>query len=296
MFNQNGRPVGSVDGAMTSLVSHQARRACASRYMLRGYLKASELTVPEGKVFPVAQVENALEYLQQLGRPVNIRPVAGQLRSQFSTGISTEDQLAYAWESAAEACAALPAVQRQILVERYQLGIDLRIHVVGEEVTAAVVRLPFYVVGDGESDVGKLHEQLVAELDGDPYLQPPAAEGVESFLTCWGKKVSYVPKAGEILPLGETSQAGAREAITVDVLNRVSSGLRDLAVDAVWAFPGLGAASVDLRVRSVEEPDGAVILGVDPAPDISEFRYPTYGQYRRVSTHMINHMVRQAGL
>lgn len=38
----------------------------------------------------------------------------------------------------------------------------------------------------------------------------------------------------------------------------------------------------------------AVVTEVDPAADITEFRYPTYGQYRRVSMDIIRQMVRSA--
>lgn len=294
LFYQSGRLVGSFDRAVTSLVSHQARRACSSRYTLRNYLKASDLPVPEGRVFSVEQVQNAVEYQLQLGAPVTVRPIAGRAPRGFSSGISTDDQLAHAWENVAAACSALPATQRQVLVERHKPGLDLRLYVVGEEVPAAVVRVPFYAVGDGQSTVLELHKNLMDELEAGAYLTPPSSEQTQSLLARWDISASHVPGVGEIVPLSETTSAGPGSAITVDVAHVIAPELKQLAVDAMWALPGLSAAGVDLRVHEVSEPEEAVITGVDPAADFSEFRYPTYGKYRRVSLDIIGHMVQQA--
>lgn len=294
LFHQAGLLVGTFDRSVTSLVSHQARRACSSRYTLRSYLKASGLSVPEGKVFRVAQAVNASEYQRQLSAPVTVRPASVKAATGISTGISTEGAFAVAWQEAVKACASLPALQRQILVERHHPGLDLRLYVVGEDVSAALVRLPYYAVGDGTSTVGELHSRVAEGLNNDPYLLTPSAVQMEEFLAPLGIEASDVPGLGEVVPLSATASAAPGRAITVDVTQSVHRELKHLAADAMWAFPGLSAAGVDLRVRGVEDPEGAVIIGVDPAADISEFRYPTYGQYRRVSMDIIGHMVRQA--
>lgn len=294
LFYHSGTVVGSFDSMVTSLVSHQARKACSSRSLSRSCLKASGLSVPEGKVFPVAHAQNALAYQQQLSTPVTIRPVSGRARRGFSAGILTEDQLAYAWEDAAEACASLPAMQRQVLVEKHSDGLDLRMYVVGETVSAALVRLPFYAVGDGASTLAQLQENLAEEIARDSYLAPPSAEHVEGYLSHWGRSLSHVPETGEVVPLSETTSAQPGHAITVDVTHTVASELKQLAVDAMWAFPGLSASGVDLRVRGTGNAENAAIIDVDPAADISEFRYPTYGKHRRVSVDIIGQMVQQS--
>ncbi|WP_157983939.1 hypothetical protein [Nesterenkonia muleiensis] len=180
-------------------------------------------------------------------------------------------------------------------MEQHKPGLDLRLYVVGEEVPAAVVRLPFYAVGDGQSTLLELHENLMDELEADAYLTPPSAEQTQSLLARWDISASHVPGVGEIVPLSETTSAAPGSAITVDVAQLVAPELKQLAVDAMWAFPGLSAAGVDLRVHDVSEPEDSVITGVDPAADFSEFRYPTYGKYRRVSLDIIRHMVLKAG-
>lgn len=294
LLYQSGKLVGGFDRTLTSLASHQARRACTSRYSQRSYLRASELPIPEGKIFPAEQAQNALEYQQQLGAPTTVRPISGKTQHGFSSGISTDDQLTDAWEVAAEACSTLPATQRQILVEQHHSGLDLRMYVVGEEVVGVVVRLPFYVVGDGESNLAELHERLVTALETDAYLKPPTLDDVQSLLARWDSSPNHTPGNGEVVPLSETAGAAPSRAITVDATHDVAPELKQLAIDAMWAFPGLSASGVDLRVRGIDDPAEAMITDVDPAADFKEFRYPTYGKYRRVSLNIIRHMVQQS--
>lgn len=161
----------------------------------------------------------------------------------------------------------------------------------GEDVAAALVRLPFFLVGDGDSSIGELREQLLADLEADTYLNPSSIKQTDYLLSRRGIDPSQVPNAGEVIILAEAAGSSAGSAITVDVTYAVSADLKQLAIDAMWAFPGLSAAGVDLRVAELGESEGAVVTGVDPATDFSEFRYPTYGKYRRVSMSIIEHMI-----
>lgn len=294
LFYHSGRLIGGSDRSVTTLASHQARKACASRFMLRNYLQASGLPVPTGKTFHVSQVNSAVEFLHQLGGSVTVGPVSSTRQQGHSTGIEDERHFVHAWKFAADSIESLPPAQRQVLVGRHYEGLDLRVYVIGEEVAAALVRVPFYVVGDGDTPLLELVSRLLEAGSADRYLKLPDSDQIAGFLERTGADPSTTPHANEISPISVTSNSAAGEAITVDVTGTIHPQLKQLAVDAMWAFPGLSATGVDLRVAAIDNPTGAVITEVDPAADITEFRYPTYGQYRRVSMDIIRQMVRSA--
>lgn len=175
-------------------------------------------------------------------------------------------------------------------------GLDVRAYVVGEEVVGAVVRLPFYVIGDGASSLEQLHANLMESLERDVFLTPPSVEQLAEFLSEIGGSLDDVPPEGRILPLAAEAGPGAGEAITHDVTRKLKHEAKQLAVDAVWAFPGLVASGVHLRVPDFDEPADAAVVSVDPAMDITEFRYPTYGHGRRISGAIIEQMMRSAGV
>lgn len=293
VFYRGGRLVGSFDRSVTSLTSYQARRACSSRYTLHNYLRASAVPAPQGKTFAPDQAEAAAAYRQALGTPVSVKPVAAQITKGVRSQIRTEQQFATAWEAAADVCASLPSLHRRILVERHQMGIFVRFYVVGEEVVGALARLPFFLVGDGESSLSELHRQLTDSLEKYLYLTPPSAEVCDEYLRFTGRAPEDVPQAGELVVISDVSTARPGEAITVDAAPSVGAELNQLAVDAMWAFPGLSATGVDILTPDLESADGAVVIGVNPAADLSEFRFPTYGQYRRVSVNVIQQMADQ---
>ncbi|WP_147105106.1 hypothetical protein [Nesterenkonia populi] len=166
----------------------------------------------------------------------------------------------------------------------------VRFYVVAEQVVAAVVKLPFFVVGDGKQALVQLAEAEAERRSKCGYLRSVTPEVDETRVTADALTESTVLPHGQAQLLsGEISIKGG--AVAADVLGLLDVDVRNLAVDAMWAFPGLAAAGVDILLPDIRSRENAQVLGVVPDADTTEFRYPAYGQYRRCSLAILDHML-----
>lgn len=168
-------------------------------------------------------------------------------------------------------------------------ALSLRCYVVGEAVVAAVVRVPRHVVGTGEDPLGTLMATAQETWRKNLYQDDPDPDGWVGHLARQGLDEDSVVEEGRVVFLEELGTAPGA-AITVDVLDELGEDLASVAVDAMWAFPGLDVAGVDLRAPRLDSAEGATAVRVDPTCDVREFRYPAYGDDRRVAVSLIDHM------
>lgn len=294
LLTHKGRVIGGIeeDENVTTLVSQQAQRVTQSLLATRKYLRVSDVPTAPAKVFHASQLNTAEKHWEAFGSAVTVRPASSRAHTATTVGITDPALFRSAWARAAEASADLRTLSQQIQVEVHRPALAVRFYLVGERAAAAVVRVPLYVVGDGRSTVGQLVGEERTRRQECKYLgsQFPAVD--DEFLADSGLRLASVPRPGSIQML--TSSAAAPGGITVDVLNRVSSELIELATDAMWAFPGLDATAVDLLAPSLDSAEGAVVAGLDPSAHFAEFLYPTYGTPRRCGIAVLDHMLRAA--
>lgn len=289
MLVHKGRLIGGVEKGMTTLVSYQARRATQSLLATRKYLRASGVATVPGKVFHASQMHAAQSHWEKLGGAVTIRPASSGAKSGVTVGVTSAEGFQAAWEYAAEASKPLRTLSQQIQIEAYDPGLLVRLYVVGESAVAAVVRVPLYVVGDGRSTVQELLDQERRRHEECKYLASRFPTVDEDSLAGLGITLATVPTVGHIQFL-VTSPANPG-GVTVDVLNQLAPDLVELATDAMWAFPGLTAAGVDIVTPNLDGAEGAAVANVDPAVGFDEFLYPTYGTYRRCGLAVLDHMI-----
>jgi len=179
-------------------------------------------------------------------------------------------------------------------MEQYVPGLDVQAYVVGGEVVGAVARLPFYVVGDGITSVGQLADDEIARRSPNEYLKTRQPEVTDAFLEPMGlTRLSVLPE-GKLQFLTSVADTARGGGIAVDVLDLMGEELKDLAVDGLWAIPGLGAAAVDLVVPQLGTADGAVVLEVSAYANIMQFHYPSYGEPRKINDAVLEEVLERA--
>ncbi|WP_022872422.1 hypothetical protein [Nesterenkonia alba] len=271
--------VGGIYGKLTTLASHQAYQTTRSPNLRRGCLAASGVPHLAGKSFHVTQETAAQAYFQQLGSPVTLSISTPKLRSE-EHNLRTARELSQAWQVLAEKSSSLPTLKQQIEVEAHYPALLLRAYVVGEDVVAAIVRLPLYVRGDGQTPLLDLVEAELARYASCQYLNPAEERTAGQIIESLNLHPESVLRQGEIHLLADTPPSRETPAWTFDVLDIVSEDLQALAVDAMWAFPGLSATAVDILTPSVNSAEGSVVATLDPAADLEPFRYPAFGTQR----------------
>ncbi|GGE65821.1 hypothetical protein [Nesterenkonia cremea] len=283
----SGVAVGSVDDGVTSLVSHQAHRVCRSTAMTRRYLKAADVPTPQSKVLEHNQYATAVRYWEKLGRRATVKPSRASSSQGATVGVRFEGDLRAAWKKAVESVEP----EHPILIEAAHYGLDLHTYVVGEAVVSALVRVPFYILGDGASTFDELAQAALARRLG-PEEKVPELDG--EALTEAGLPRSHVPAYGSIHELPPVPGAPREGTLYVDVTDGLSEEIKQLAIDGLWALPGLEAAGVDLVVSALDSAEGALVVDIDPAASVADFRHPDYGKYRQPQLAIMEQIVRRS--
>jgi len=286
-----GRTIGGIDSRTTTLVSGQARDATQSVEISHQYLQASGISTTTGRSFHVSQLDAAEKYREQSGARVTARPASERAKPVTSLAVSSAIELQREWERSAEAVSHLKSVSQLVQVESYTQDLALRVFVVGEEAVAAVLRVPFYLVGDGSSTVSQLLEAERTRRAACDYLGSRILPTQDEDLALMKLTMDEILTAGDIRILESAPEAAAGGGLSVDVFEELSDELKDLAIDAMWAFPGLTGTGVDIATPSLHSADGATVSNVVPTADIGEFLYPAYGEPRRCGVRIIDQML-----
>lgn len=272
---------------VTSLVSDQALRISGSRRLLRQYLADREVPLPEGRCFSGGEQVQATTYLRQLGQQAVVRSAETGTSGRATFGVDTRG-LDQAWSRASATgngaghSAGDESGPGDVLIETLQPGIMLRMFVIGETVGAAQVHVPLYVVGDGESSIRDLLAAETAYRQTNEYLAGTLTADPD-MLTREGLTEDSVLESGAVHVLA-SHPAPQLGSMTVDVTADVWDALKEIAIEAIWAVPGMDAAAVDVITPGLTAEDAAhaTVVDVDPGASIEDFRYPAIGRMRMV--------------
>ncbi|MBO0595302.1 hypothetical protein I2485_05210 [Nesterenkonia sp. E16_7] len=256
VFVFGGVVVGGMDSVVTTLVSAHARRIVADPLLLRRHLELQEVPLPA-------------------------EPVEGAESTQPVESVESEDSTQ-----------SVPPTELSAPTDAEELAAPstVRAFVVGERVSASLLRLPATVLGDGSSTLEQLlhadararSRHALLSSTALPSTSEASAPAAREKLRQRGLDPEEVPTEGALVRL-QDSLAISAGGLSIDVTTTLPDALHELAVDAVMAVPGLFAAAVDLQVPDLESTEGAVVLAVLPDADISLAHLPGYGEPRDVA-------------
>jgi len=262
-----------------------AEAVAQDKQLTRALLKAVGVPTPEGR--PVADADDAWAAAQQLGLPVVVKPQFGNHGRGVATNLQTEDQVRQAYRAA---CQEGPS----ILVETFAPGHDHRLLVVGDRLVAAALREPAHVVGDGESTV----RQLVEEVNRDPRRSDGHSTSLSfikldavglAVLSDQGMTPDSIPAPGQTVLIRRNGNLSTGGTAT-DVTDRVHPEVAERAVDAARVV-GLDIAGVDVVAldigRPLEEQKG-VIVEVNAGPGLRMHLDPSAGRPRPVGEAIVS--------
>lgn len=267
------------------VASSVARHKEATRILL----KRAGCPVPEGRTFHEGDHDLALQYAEQIGYPVVLKPAEGSMGAGVTANIPNETELVTALEMLAKTAHG----SDEFIVEKHINGGDYRIMVVGDEVFAAVQRIPANIMGDGRLTVGQL---MIAEnmlRRENSHLGPLKIKwnaAVRYQLKKQGYGIDSVLPAGKqvfLLSTNNLTQGGD----SVEILDDLHPTIKDACVRAVKAIPGMGYCGVDFlledHTKPIDEQEAAICeLNAMAALPVAE--YPMYGTPRRISEKYVD--------
>ena len=270
-------------------VSNEAVQIGSDKDETKFWLAKAGVPVPEGKMFgEEIQDESIISYAVSIGFPVVLKPTNGSLGKGVITNIKNGDELRK----------ALFYVRKElgyteVIVERYVPGDEYRVYVVEDQVIGAYNRLPANIIGDGIHSIKELIELKNQERKKNPRLHSCLIEidqEILDFIQWEGYSLDSVPEKGKRIFLREKSNVSAG-GDPIDVTDQLPIKIKDMAVNAIKAIPGLHHGGVDIIVgnNSEDKEVSAVVIELNPTAQIGGILFPIKGQARDIPSAIIDY-------
>lgn len=248
-------------------------------------LAARGLPVPRQEL--VRSADRAVAAAKRLGYPVVTKPYNGNHGRGISIHLTSEGEVRAGFDAAVEHSSS-------VIVETYLTGEDHRLLVVNGELIAATRRTPGHVVGDGQSTV----KQLVDEVNKDPrrgighekvMTRIELDAQADMMLARLNYTTESVPDKDEVVMLRSTANLSTGGTAT-DVTDVIHPDNRDMAVRAITAI-GLDVGGVDFLIPDITESYrdiGGGICEVNAAPGFRMHVAPSEGTPRDVAGPVVD--------
>lgn len=272
-FSPDGEELGKVVGTKVSRHTKSVDLACSRKEITKQLMALSGVPVPKGFSIERSEVEFANYLRQSLHHPVVVKPSDGKVSQGVTVGIQTDQQFRDAWE-----LASLSAEKgADILVEEQTVGYDLRTFVVGDRFVAGATRMQPFVVGDGVHTIAQLIQLDSAKRKSHQLLANYSMQPDTWTLNQQGVAITSILPEGKSVILNSKATYALGD-VTFEVTPFVCDELKQIAVNAIAAIPGLEMAAVDLMVKNLDSAEGATVLEVNQTPGLSMHVTPAIGE------------------
>jgi cyanophycin synthetase len=276
-----------IQATISSQTSYLAVENSCDKQATKDLLQSAGIPVPRGEV--VSDREQLLEAAERIGYPLVTKPLNGRQGQGVITNITTREELL----SVAD-CMNLNG--DEFILERYYEGDDFRLLVVDNQLVAASLRLPPFVIGNGTDSIEKLIEKenenpRRGEGHEKPMTKIPLNSTVTCFLEKQGYSLNFIPERGQVVQVvGNANLSTGGQAI--DITDEVNPAIRELAIQAAKVI-GLDIAGIDLISKDISapfDPNTTAILEVNAAPGIRMHLFPSKGKKRDAGKAIIDYL------
>lgn len=272
-------------GSRGNLVTKEAIRICMNKYLTKKYLEKANVPTPKGEIFGNSSSDKeVLEYANTLGYPLVIKPISGSGGTGVIANITSEEEFLSALEYVRNDLGF-----SEIIVEKFFSGVDYRVYVIGDMVVGAFDRIPANVIGDGINTIETLIKFKIEERQKNPalYNRPIIVDKeVHNLLAAKGYTIKTVPKKGERVFL-KTKNNVSSGGDSRDVTDELTDEIKNIAINATKAIPGLVQAGIDIIVD--KENNKGVVLEINSRPSIRNHLFPMEGKARDIPKAIIDY-------
>lgn len=251
-------------------LSLATRRIANNKELSKYFLQKAGIAVPQGRVFHTLSA--ARSYFRGRLLPQVVKPRTGTGGKGVTAHITDEGLFKTAWAHAGGGTSP-------VIVEDFIDGDEVRVFVLNGKVTAAVCRVPAYVVGDGQSTVQELVSRKNEERKRNPLLKVYPIRSFDYLTQVLGKSMEYVPALYEYVRLATVSNV-ALGGESVGILEFLHPTICQMA-ERVWhAIPHATQLGLDIMARDFQAPahDNAYVIEINADPAVATPAFSAYGQ------------------
>ena len=269
--------------AETDQTSAIAETISRDKDLTKSLLDAVGVPIPKGRA--VSNAADAWDAAIDLGLPVVVKPVDGNHGRGVFINLETQQEIEAAYAVAVDEGSG-------VLVERFILGNEHRLLVVGGKLAAAAKGQTARVTGDGQHSVTEL---IAIQINSDPRRgrgeeQPLNPVRIDSAARLELKRQGF--DADSIVPIGVEVLIQRNGNVAFDCTDDVHPDVAYIAGLAAKAV-GLDIAGIDLVAQDISRPlheQGGAIVEVNAGPGLLMHIKPAEGLSRPVGQAIIDHI------
>lgn len=252
------------------------------------YLSKAGVPVPQGRGFaPETLDDEIISYAESLGYPLVLKPTDGSLGYGVVTNIKNEEEFIKALYYVRQ-----ELEYEEVIVEQYVAGEEYRVYVIEDQVIAAYNRVPANITGDGTHTIEELIEFKNKERKKNARLYSCLIEldvEILDFIQEAGYSLeSVLEKDKQIYLRQKTNVSSGGDPI--DVTDSLSEEIKNIAIHALKAVPGLPHGGVDIIVNEGNVSNyAAVVIELNPTAQIGGALYPLKGKARNIPKAIIDY-------
>jgi len=272
--------------AETDRTSAIAEGISRDKDLTKTLLEACGVPIPEGRL--VQSAADAWEAAEDIGLPVVVKPYDGNHGRGVFTNLTTREEVESAYTIAIDEGSG-------VIVERFVLGNEHRLLVVGGKVVAAARGEPAWVMGDGEHTI---YELIARQLNNDPRRghtedHPLNPVRLDSAARLELSRQNYT--GDSIPPDGQEVLIQRNGNVAFDVTDTIHPEVAAMASLAARVV-GLDIAGIDLVAEDISRPLEAqrgAIVEVNAGPGLLMHLKPAEGKPRPVGRAIIDYLFPQ---
>ncbi|EHP38884.1 cyanophycin synthetase [Cupriavidus basilensis OR16] len=251
--------------------------------LTKSLLESCGVPVPEGRL--VESAADAWDAAEDIGLPVVVKPYDGNHGRGVFTNLTTREEVETAYGVAIDEGSG-------VIVERFVLGNEHRLLVVGGRLVAAAMGETASVTGDGKSTIDELIE---SQINSDPRRgntedHPLNKVRLDSAARLELKRQGF--DATSVPPEGKHVLIQRNGNVAFDVTDRVHPSVAAHASLAARVV-GLDIAGVDLVAQDISRPlaeQRGAIVEVNAGPGLLMHLKPSNGEARPVGRAVVDHL------
>lgn len=269
-------------------VTNEAVELMDDKGITKRIMEENNIYVPQGKSFDENDSdEDIISYSRTIDYPLVFKPTNASLGDGVVTNIDDE----------AELREAIHYVRNELgypdsVLEQHVEGREFRVYVVNDKVVAAYNRIPANITGDGESTIEELIKKKNLERRKNARLNSCLIDidiEILKFIHKKGYSLESVPAKGEYLPLRQKTNVSSG-GDPIDVTDTISEEIKQLAIDAVKAVPGLHHAGVDIIENATGKGKApGYVIEINATAQIGGILFPLEGKARNIPAAIIDY-------
>lgn len=264
-------------------VSNEAVDVGTNKQLTRERLKQRNIPTPRGETFNLEKVSSKelIDYANDLGYPLVVKPTFGSLGKGVTTNINNPDELTKAINLIKE------IGYEEIIIEEYFEGTDYRVYVVDNIVAGVTKRLPANIIGDGTRTITDLIKDKNKQRKKNPYLRTKLIKVDDDLLTNLSNNnftLDTIPEMGQKIYLRKVANVSAG-GDPIDFLDQLPVEIKQQAVKALRSIHGLKHGGIDILVNGNE----FRVIEINTTAEISMHIFPLKGKSRNVPANILDY-------